>query len=55
MMPRITWLTRSSAIVQCEVTFCTSITIVMVTPASRELLRNPSRPQTVIAANRARM
>ena len=53
-MPRITWPTRSSANPQREPPFCTSMMMVIVTPASRELLRSPSRPHTMIAASTAR-
>jgi hypothetical protein len=41
--------------VQCGPGFCTSMTMVMVTPASRELLRRPSNPQTITAVSTARM
>ena len=54
-MPRKTSITRSSAKVQCEPPLCTSITMQIVTPASRELLRRPSNPQTITAASTARI
>ena len=48
-IPKKTSPTRSRASNQCEPVLCTSITMVMVTPARRELLRRPSSPHRTTA------